>query len=105
MKKKFITQSFGARSITIPSNSVPVIIANAPFDEAVAMTINFLRCGCPGVQLNMPSGGTVGTAKVNLSIIQSQLFSLATDEEFVELHSDDSTCITIVTLKKKTDNQ
>ena len=102
MKQKFITQSFGGRSITVPANGIPVIVTNEPFDEAVAMTINFLRYGCAGVQLILPPGDTVVTQNNNRRVIRSQLFSLATDKEFIELHRDNDTGIIIV---KKTTAQ
>ena len=51
-EKRLVTQSCSRESITVLEGEVPVI--GPSFDsmeQAVAMAVNFLRSGCPEVQL------------------------------------------------------
>ncbi len=51
MTKKIITQSFDGRTFSATSSNAPVICMVNDYTEAVPAVVNFLRFGCPLVQL------------------------------------------------------
>jgi hypothetical protein len=49
--KLILTQDTDGSIITVPAGEVPVIRICTNYKEYVVAAVNFLRCGCPSVQL------------------------------------------------------
>jgi hypothetical protein len=78
-----ITQSPNG-AVTIPQGGIPVITMNAAYIDFVGMAVNFLRCGCPQVQL-VDVWNTERFDKPALEALNVGIKMLAVDGETLEV--------------------
>lgn len=98
---QWITQKRDA--VTIPHDQVPVLDYTAIGDDAVPpMVVNFLRCGCPMVQVSCAHLYEAARAQELYSVIQLSLRALQLPGEKLEA-SLSKNFLFVITITRRTE--